>query len=97
MNADMHAKPDAPVAKLKNIGPASAAWLQKAGICRVRDVQKLGAVAAYWRVKQREPRACLMLLYALEAGLRGVAPADLPPRERSMLKSAAALYGGKFL
>ena len=84
--------PNAPVIALKNIGEVSAAWLGAAGVRHIRDVQKLGPVAAYWRVKNRQPRACLMLLYALEAGLRGVALNDLPPRERQMLKSAAALY-----
>lgn len=83
---------DAPVATLKNIGEVSAAWLAEAGIHRVRDLQKLGPVAAFWRVKKRQPRACLMLLYAIEAGLRGVNLNNLSPRERRMLKSAAALY-----
>jgi len=73
------AKAAAPLAKnaaikdLDNLGPKSQEMLLAAGIQTVAQLRKLGAVAAYARVKQSSPRASLNLLWALEGALT-----DLP-------------------
>ncbi len=54
---------------LRNLGPQSQQMLAAAGIRSERDLQRLGAVAAYRRVRAIAPRASLNLLYALVGAL----------------------------
>lgn len=56
---------------MRNLGPKSQAVLAKAGIKTVAQLRKLGAVQAYARVKAKDPRASLNLLWALEGALSG--------------------------
>ncbi len=60
------------VADLPNLGPKSQQMLQAAGINTVVQLRKLGAVAAYARVKRVTPAASLNLLWALEGALTGL-------------------------
>lgn len=69
---------DRPIESLRNLGPASAAWLREAGVATMADLQRLGPVVAYRLAKRREPKASLNLLWALAAGLE-----DLDWRELS--------------
>nr|WP_319564904.1 TfoX/Sxy family DNA transformation protein [uncultured Rhodoferax sp.] len=57
------------VAELPNLGPKSQQMLQATGINTVAQLRKLGAVAAYARVKSITPAASLNLLWALEGAL----------------------------
>ena len=59
------------LAALPNLGPKSQAMLELAGICNLGQLQALGAVAAYARVKACDARASLNLLWALEGLLMG--------------------------
>ena len=61
-----------PIARLANLGPKSSAMLAAAGIATIEDLRALGAVAAYARVKARDPHASLNLLWALEGALSGL-------------------------
>ncbi len=54
---------------MRNLGPVSAAWLRQAGIDTMAELKRLGPVVAFQRVKQRQPKACLNLLWALAAAL----------------------------
>lgn len=58
---------------LRNIGPVSLGWLRDAGITSRADLIRLGAVEAFLRVKARQSRASLNLLWALAGAERGVA------------------------
>lgn len=58
-----------PIQNLRNLGPASAAWLRDAGIATIAELQRLGPVLAYRLVKQHQPGASLNLLWAIAAGL----------------------------
>ncbi|GAB1596966.1 TfoX/Sxy family protein [Lysobacter claricitrinus] len=60
---------DAP--KLLNIGGKSAAWLRQVGLRTWDDVNAIGAVDAYLRVKRAGFKPSLNLLYALEGALTG--------------------------
>jgi len=53
------------IESLLNLGPKSAEWLTAVGIRSRDDLEKLGVVEAYWRVKQAGYDASLNLLYAL--------------------------------
>jgi DNA transformation protein len=59
----------ADVASLPNLGPKSREMLATARIRTVAQLRRLGAVAAYVRVRQSSPSASLNLLWALEGAL----------------------------
>ncbi|MFN3616403.1 MAG: TfoX/Sxy family DNA transformation protein [Aquabacterium sp.] len=59
----------ATLAQLRNLGPASAAMLWEAGIRTPSQLRQLGAVRAFDRVRQRDPKASLNLLWAIEGAL----------------------------
>ena len=60
------------LAALPGLGPKSQAMLAAAGIPDLATLRRLGAVAAYARVKRNDPRASLNLLWGLEAALTGL-------------------------
>jgi DNA transformation protein and related proteins len=59
-----------PIENLLNLGATSAAWLRAAEITTIDELQKLGPIRAWKRVKQNQPRASLNLLWAMVAGLQ---------------------------
>lgn len=60
---------DTQIALARNIGPKSCGWLQAVEIRSLRDLRKIGAVEAYWKVKQAGFNPSLNLLYALAGAL----------------------------
>lgn len=58
-----------PIENLRNLGPASAAWLREAGISTIAELERMGPAAVYRLVRQQQPKAGLNLLWALHAGL----------------------------
>lgn len=76
-----------PIHKLPNIGPKSAQWLEAVGIKTEEDLEELGAVEAYRRVKARYPgRVSLNLLWALQGALLDLPWNELPPEMKEKLK-----------
>ncbi|HEX7112388.1 MAG TPA: TfoX/Sxy family protein [Mizugakiibacter sp.] len=71
--------------KIRNIGPKSAAWLRQVGVHTQADLERLGAVETYLRVKRAGFRASLNLLYALEGALAGCHWAELSAERRGEL------------
>ena len=65
-------KPRADIAGLQNLGPRSQQMLAGAGIRSVEQLRKLGAVAAYVKVKRTGAPVSLNLLWALEGALSGL-------------------------
>jgi DNA transformation protein len=80
-----------PIENLRNLGPASAAWLRAAGIGTIAELDRRGPVVAYLLVKQREPAATLNLLWGLAAGLRGIDWRELTDQEKSELLRSVEL------
>jgi DNA transformation protein len=75
---------------LKNIGPASVRQLREVGIEDAAALRRLGAIAAYRRLKHAFPRAVsLVMLYALEGALIGCHWNRLPPGVKEKLRAAA--------
>jgi DNA transformation protein and related proteins len=73
--AEPSAKPGDPaveLAALANLGPKSAQALVAAGVTSFAQVQRLGSVATYAKVKQVNPRVTLNLLWALEGAVSGL-------------------------
>lgn len=71
--------------KLRNIGPKSAAWLRQVGVRTQEDLEQLGAVEAYMRVKRAGFKPSLNLLYALEGALLDCHWQEVPDARRSEL------------
>ncbi len=82
-------------AKMRNIGPKSAAWLRQVGLRTQEDLVAVGSVEAFMRVKRAGFRPSLNLLYALEGALLDCHWQQLPEERRGELlvayDAAAAL------
>lgn len=75
-----------PVATLRNLGPKSALWLAEAGIRTLDELEELGAVKAYARLKAIKPKSTsLNLLWALAAGLEDRDWRELSAEEKAEL------------
>lgn len=61
----MNAKP----AKIRNVGPKSAAWLRQVGVRSHEDLVRIGAVEAFLKVKRAGFRPSLNLLYSMAGAL----------------------------
>lgn len=75
--------------KLRNVGPKSAAWLRQVGVRTQADLEALGAVDAFIKVKRAGFRPSLNLLYALEGALLGCHWQQVPEDRRGELLLAA--------
>lgn len=73
------------VAGLRNIGPKSAAWLRQVGLRSREDLQAVGAVGAFVKVRRAGFKPSLNLLYSLEGALRDCHWQDLQETERATL------------
>src|SRR5205814_10530910 len=76
-----------PIDNLPNLGPTSVSWLRDADIRTITDLERLGPVAAYRLVKNRQPSATLNLLWSLEAGLLGKDWRELSEKDKGRLKN----------
>lgn len=79
------------LAKLKNLGPVSAARLKVVGIETPGDLRRMGAVEAYVRLKRRYPfETTLVALYALDGALSDTHWYALSEERRTQLRAEAA-------
>lgn len=78
------------IAGLRNLGSASALMLTQAGITSVAALRRLGAVAAWQRVRAAHPRASLNLLWALEGALTDRNWQEVARTERTRLLLAVS-------
>lgn len=83
----MNARVNAP--KLRNIGPKSAAWLRQVGLRTRDDLEAIGAVESFMRVKRAGFKPSLNLLYALEGALLDCHWQQVPDERRIELVTAA--------
>lgn len=70
---------------LKNLGMASVNILHAIGINTYDDLNRMGAVEAYLRIKNRGIHVSKVMLYALQGALMDVHWNDLPPDLKSQL------------
>jgi len=80
------------IEELKNLGGTNARILHAAGITSPAQLQELGAVGAYIRVRRTGVHAGLNLLYALEGALRDTSWTELPYSVRASLTLEADAY-----
>lgn len=77
------------VARLRDIGPTTAGWLADIGVTSAENLDSLGAVEAYRRLRAARPaEVTIVALYALEAALLDVPWTDLPLDVRKRLREA---------
>ncbi len=65
---------------IKNLGPKTISWLHEVGIHTQADLEDLGAVEAYKRLKAAFPqKVTLNALYGLQAAILNMPWTALPP------------------
>jgi hypothetical protein len=74
-----------PIENLRNLGPASAAWLREFDVFTVEDLKQLGPVFAFRLVRQRHRNVSLDLLWAMAAGLADRDWRELTDEEKERL------------
>ncbi len=79
--------PDKKLSQLKNIGAKSEALLHQVGIMTVDDLDAIGAVEAWKRVRAIEPSASLVGVYALQGALMNMHWNDLPQDMKDDLRA----------
>ncbi len=79
--------------QLKNLGAASVNILRAIGINTHADLQRLGAVETYRRIRARNINVSKVMLYALEGALMDVHWNDIPPDLKARLVSEAERPG----
>jgi DNA transformation protein len=82
--------PSSELSHLKNIGPATEAWLNALGVYSRADLEALGAVMAYKILRHRQPGVSLNLLYALQGALMDCPADTLPPALKARLREEAS-------
>ncbi len=82
---------DSGLEHLPNIGEVSAGWLRDAGVRTVEDLEAMGAVEAWKRVKAAYPQqVTIIMLYALQAALLGMPWTHLPAELKRKLRAEAS-------
>lgn len=76
-------------AKLRNIGPKSAAQLRQVGVRTIDDLRALGSLEAFVKLKRAGFKPSLNLLYSLEGALLDCHWQQVPDERRSELILAA--------
>lgn len=76
----------AELAGMRNLGNASATMLASVGITTPQQLQELGAVEAYARLKLAGKRVSLVMAYAIEGALLDHTWSDLPQELRDDIK-----------
>jgi DNA transformation protein and related proteins len=77
--------------KIRNVGPKSAAWLRQVGVRTTEDLNRIGPVEAFLKVKRAGFRPSLNLLYAMAGAMADCHWAELPEaRKQELLSSLEA-------
>ncbi|MDB6063226.1 MAG: competence protein TfoX [Verrucomicrobiaceae bacterium] len=74
---------------LKNLGNTSVNWLRTIGIHSRSELEEMGPVHAYNRIRERGIKVSKVLLYALQGALLNIHWTELDtPLKRSLLDEA---------
>ena len=80
-----------PIDDLPNLGPKTSLWLHDVGIHTIEQLRQAGSVEAFLRVKHAGVKTSLMLLWALEAGLRDLHFTKVPDTVKRELLAELAI------
>lgn len=75
------------MSNIRNIGDATGRWLAEAGVESVEELERVGVVEAYRRVKSLYPsKVSLNLLWALQGAVMDLHWADVPDEVKMQLQ-----------
>ncbi len=74
------------IEELVGIGTISAGWLRKVGIQTRLDLETVGVIEAYRRVRESGQNTSFNLLWALQGALDDIHWSLVPPAQREQLK-----------
>ena len=77
--------------ELKNLGAASVNILRAIGIQSYDDLQRVGPVEAYTKIKTRGINVSKVMLYALQGALTDTHWNDLPKEQKNQLLEQAEI------
>ena len=80
---------DTSLLELKNLGSASVNILRAIGINTFQDLEQVGAVEAYCRIKNRGIHVSKVMLYALQGALMDLHWNELPGEMKTQLVNQA--------
>lgn len=86
-SSDNTSDANAPVTVIRNIGPAQAAILGRAGVHTARDLRDLGADEAYRRLLRTGTRPHFIMYYVLHMALQGRPWNDCQGTEKAALRA----------
>ncbi|WP_324824235.1 TfoX/Sxy family protein [Sinanaerobacter sp. ZZT-01] len=66
------------LSKLPNIGRIVEMQLENAGIKTIEELKAVGSKAAWLKIRETDPSACIHRLYGLEGAIRGIKKSSLP-------------------
>lgn len=73
---------------MRNLGPKSRQWLAEIGITTFEEIERLGSVEVYRRLKASRPReVSLNMLYGLEAAILDIPWQHLPQDVKDQLRT----------
>jgi DNA transformation protein and related proteins len=71
---------------MKNFGKQSSEWLEEIGVKSLEDVEALGVIEVYRRVKERFPdKVSLNMLWGLQGAVMGIRHDQIPPEVKAAL------------
>ncbi|MEZ4672488.1 MAG: TfoX/Sxy family protein [Anaerolineae bacterium] len=74
--------------RIMNIGPKTTVWLNEIGIYTLKDLEAIGAVEAYRRLKASRPQeVTLNALWGLQGAILNLHWNALPPDMKAELKA----------
>ena len=73
--------------KTLGLGKTMEQKLRSVGIATAEQLRETGSREAVFRLKEKYPGTCVVILYHLESALRGIAMKDLGPKVKSELRS----------
>jgi len=74
--------------KIRNVGPKGAAWLRQVGVRTLEDLERVGPVDAFLKIKRAGFRPSLNLLYSMAGALADCHWTDVPDERKQELISA---------
>lgn len=80
--------PEAAQGRIGKLGPKTSALLRNVGIHTLADLQQIGAVAAYLRLKGAHAGVTLNALWGIQAAIMEIDWRDLPEDIKSPLRRA---------
>lgn len=79
------------LSELQNLGPTTEERLNAVGVASAEELDSVGAIEAYRRLKERYPReTSLNALYAMVGALLDVRWTELPDEVRARAKAAVS-------